>query len=216
MTRFFSMRLLCLLLLSTLWLMLHGCTSSPQMANTEPATANVTKSSPIADVNGSAYSAAEQDAIRQQFAQSVTLIQGGHHEQAKKILHSLQEKYPHLAGIYVNLAMISWHEGDEKQARALNAQALEFNKNNADAWVFEGIMNRVNGDFIAAEKAYRAAIAVDPANKNAWMNLGFLKDLYQGEQAEALKCYAQYAQLNPQDTRVKNWVIDLQRRMEGG
>jgi tetratricopeptide (TPR) repeat protein len=204
-----------LLLVTIIWLLsLQGCSLSPEKVPGEPMVDSEKQTIHITDDNGNPYANTEQDAIRQQFAQSLALIQSGQHEQAEKVLYSLQNKYPHLSGIYVNLAMIYWHKEAPEKAEAFNKQALELNRNNADAWVFEGIMQRNRGNFLAAETAYRTAIAVNPNHQNAWLNLAFLKDLYLAEYTEALKCYTHYAQLNPEDKRTENWMIDLKRRME--
>jgi tetratricopeptide (TPR) repeat protein len=212
---FSNQRLRSILLLLMFGLSLYGCSLSPNKGAKEFDAANAQSRPQISDANGNAYADAEQNAILQQFADSIALIRDGQLGQAEKHLNEIKAKYPHLSGLYVNLAMIRWHKGDEEEAQVLIRQALELNSANADAWVFAGIMQRNRGDFMAAEKSYRSAIAVEAAHKNAWMNLAILKDLYLWDHFEALKCYEHYAQLNPDDTRTENWVIDLQRRMVG-
>jgi lipoprotein NlpI len=73
---------------------------------------------------------------------------------------------------------------------------------------------REQGDFEAAEAAYRQALDSDPGYGNARYNLAILLDIYLRRSAEALEEYRAYQQsLSAPDETVALWIVDLERQL---
>ena len=76
-----------------------------------------------------------------------------------------------------------------------------------------GIAARRQGQFDAAEAAYRRAIDADPNFAPAHLNLGILRDLYRADPQEALLQYQQYATIAGESRQVSGWIADLRKRL---
>jgi Flp pilus assembly protein TadD len=129
-------------------------------------------------------------------------------------LEQLVLEYRDFAGPWVNLAVI--YSQDDRYDEAMDAldQALVLNPEHAAALNQKGILLREQGEFAAAEQAYRSAISADPGYAIAHYNLGVLLDLYLRRQTEALAAYETYQSLrNEPDETVARWIVDLRRRL---
>jgi tetratricopeptide (TPR) repeat protein len=73
---------------------------------------------------------------------------------------------------------------------------------------------REDGEFAAAEQAYRRALETDPQHALAHYNFGVLLDIYLRRTAEALEQYELYqGSLAEPNEIVGRWIIDLRRRV---
>jgi tetratricopeptide (TPR) repeat protein len=68
--------------------------------------------------------------------------------------------------------------------RALNFEALD-TQNRSATLVNRGVLRMIHRDFRGAEKDFDDALAIDPAQSDAWLNKGFIR-LQTGEGASAL------------------------------
>jgi tetratricopeptide (TPR) repeat protein len=153
-------------------------------------------------------------AAQSEFARAQSLIKAGNSAQAQSLLLGLQQKYPKLSGIPVNLALIAWKQKNYPQAQAYFEQAQAANAYNPDAYTQYAVMLREQGKFADAQAQYLKALAVWPHNRQAHRDLGVLYDLYLGQWDKALQHYTLCDQLSAEpDKEIKGWIADLQRRI---
>ncbi len=151
---------------------------------------------------------------RSDFERALAAMEQGDDTQARQLLMAMTEQYPGLSGPWVNLAKIHREQGRSEEAMAALEQALSINSNNLDAYNQLALLKREAGDFDAAERLYRQALAVWPFHGPSHLNLGILLDLYRGEGEQALLHYRAYQQRqDEQDRQVAGWIVDLERRL---
>ncbi len=133
--------------------------------------------------------------------------------QAELELDALIEDEPGFPGPYVNLALIYERDGRRREAREALEQALAIAPGFPPANNELGRILREQGDFAGAELAYGRALASEPFNAIAHLNLGILLDVYLRRPADALDHYNQYqATRSEPDETVSRWIVDLERR----
>ena len=71
---------------------------------------------------------------------------------------------------------------------------------------------RKQGRFADARASYERALALYPEFHLANLNLAILCDLYQRDYGCALRHYAAYRALVPDDARVAGWITDVEGR----
>jgi tetratricopeptide (TPR) repeat protein len=148
------------------------------------------------------------------YQRALTAMASGNWTEAELELEQLLLEYGGFAGPYVNLAIVQMQAERNEEARAMLASALALDPAHAAANNQLGILLRHEGDFDAAEDAYRRAIESDPQYAFAYYNLGVLLDLYLRRQNEALEYYELYQGLLAEpDQKVGRWIIDLRRRL---
>jgi tetratricopeptide (TPR) repeat protein len=148
------------------------------------------------------------------FERALAAMQRQDWTEAELELEQLVLEFDGLAGPWVNLAMIYANDGRDQEALDALDRALEINPDHAVALNQRGILLREQGQFEAAEQAYRSAIAAEPMYALAHYNLGVLLDLYARRHAEALEAYENYQSLLAEpDETVARWIIDLRRRL---
>lgn len=165
---------------------------------------------------------------RQRFTVAKQAVQKQQWQQAEQELLWLVEHYPQLSGPYVNLALLYqqpyWQDqntAEESSDQPLPSrveqmfeQAIAANNNNLTAHRQYGLYLRGEGRFKAAEEQYLNALAIWPDDAEAHRNLGILYDLYLGQLDKALHHYQQCQNLLPSpDKQLKNWIVDLRRRL---
>jgi tetratricopeptide (TPR) repeat protein len=123
-------------------------------------------------------------------------------------------EHPEYPGPHVNLAHVYLHDKRRDDARDSLERALEIDAGHASANTQLGILLREEGEFAAAEAAYRRALESNSDHGLAHYNLAVLLDLYLRRTAEALEHYEAYqASLEEPNETVARWIIDLRRRV---
>lgn len=153
------------------------------------------------------------DEVKHEYDRAVAALQSGDTSAAEAQFEKLAAAHPKLAGPHLNLALIHLQAGRVDEAAAALEAALARNASSAPAHNLTGIVLRRQGDFKGAERAYRAAVAVDDRYPHAWRNLGVLYDLYLQQPQRALDAYQRYQALTREpDKEVALWISDLTRR----
>jgi tetratricopeptide (TPR) repeat protein len=139
--------------------------------------------------------------------------QEGNLKAAQARFRELTEKYPSLAGPWVRLGAIA--EKGEKYDEAINdyKKAINANKNNVNAYISLGLLQRRQGYFSDAQNTYIEALNVWKDFPEAHLNLAILYDLYANEPEEAQKHYEAYDFLTGRkDENVKKWLVEVKQR----
>jgi lipoprotein NlpI len=109
------------------------------------------------------------------------------------------------------------HDDRTADARAALERTLAIDPEHAVANTELGILLREQGEFDAAEQAYRRALEADSGHALAHYNLGVLLDIYLRRPADALEQYELYqGSLTEPNEIVGRWIIDLRRRTGAG
>lgn len=185
----------------------HTEESAPSALPEEPVTPN-----PYGQMEVSVSAQAQSN-----FERALAAMEQGDDAQARRLLIAMTEQHPELSGPWVNLAKIHREQGRAAEAMTALEQALTINPNNLDAYNQLALLKREAGDFDAAERLYRQALAVWPFHGQSHLNLGILLDLYRGEGEQALLHYRAYQQRQDEpDRQVAGWIVDLERQLAAG
>lgn len=156
-------------------------------------------------------------AARSQFDAAVALQRAQQWPEAERQFEQLLDKYPHLSGPALNLALICAQTQRPQLAEDYFKRALQINPNNAAAGTQYGAWLRAQGRFNEAETLYLQTLAHSPDYADAHLNLAILYDLYLGRLEPALEHYQRYLAANAAaESPVQGWVADLQRRLQRG
>lgn len=162
-----------------------------------------------------AQQALVSEETRQRYQDAVQLLQQNKLLQAKVAFQDLHAKHPSYSGPLVNLGIIAEAEQDQQGALAYYAKAIEANPSNQQAYNRQGLLQRKQGEFDAAENSYLAAIKQWPSYAPVRLNLGILYDVYMGRLVDAAEQYQAYQDLQEApDRKVAAWQADLGRRVQ--
>ena len=178
-------------------LAIAGCAGGP--ARTDPA---------AAAVGPDPAAVAAYDAARAALA-------SGDEAAAERDFAALATSHPDYAGPLVNLAALRARRGELEPAAELLGRAVAVCARCAVAWNELGVVQRRQGRFAEAEKAYLQSIAAEEGYAPAWFNLGVLYELYLQRPELAVDRYTRYRALaadGPDAGNVDKWIADLQRR----
>ena len=153
--------------------------------------------------------------LQQAYDQALAHLKAGRDKEAEQALLALTRRAPELSGPHANLGVVYQRGGQTKAAiEALN-RAIVLNPRRAVYYNELGIINRKEGKFDDARRAYVKALDTDPDYALAHLNIAILYDLYLQEPKQALPHYQRYQQLLPaEDSVVTKWIIELQRRIQ--
>jgi len=152
--------------------------------------------------------------LQQAYNQALAHMQAGRDKEAELALLALTKRAPDLSGPYANLGIVYRRSGRTKEAIEALKRAIQANPRRAVYYNELGIIYRQEGMFDAARQQYDKALDVDPDYALAQLNIAILYDLYLQEPKRALPHYQRYQSLLPaEDKAVKNWIIELQRRI---
>lgn len=139
------------------------------------------------------------------------------YDNAKIIFAKFIEKYPSMAGAYVNLALIAYHLEDFQTTENLVTQAIGLNPSQAQAYHLRAQLHLKNGDIKKAQDDYIKAITIKPDYTNAHYNLALLYDIYLQDIEQAIKQYSIYLSLlGKEDEATKDWIEHLRRTINNG
>jgi len=153
-------------------------------------------------------------ALQQAYNQALAHVRAGRNKQAEQALLALTKQAPELSGPYANLGIVYYRSGRTKEAIEALKRAIQLNPRRAVYYNELGIIYRQEGKFDDARRSYSKALDVEPDYALAQLNIAILYDLYLQDPKQALPHYQRYQQLLPaEDRAVKNWIIELQRRI---
>ncbi len=151
--------------------------------------------------------------LNQILARAESLASNKQYDEADQVLEEAKLKFSSFPHIDLNRALIAIKQNDYTLAESHIDAALVARPDYPPAYNLRGVVYRLSGRFKDAKSAYQQATDAAPNYTNAHLNLGILADLYLHDFVLALAAFEQYLALVPEDTKVKNWVVDLKRRM---
>lgn len=156
-------------------------------------------------------------ALKQSHETGIALLKKKDYEAARKHFSELVKAFPNYSGPNANLALAYLGLKKFEEANKAIEAALKARQENFKALTIKGQILRHLGEFKAAEAAYKKSLAINDRYPNTILNLGILYDIYMGEPEKALASYKSYLDLpDKADSPVKNWVVDLERRINKG
>jgi TolA-binding protein len=159
---------------------------------------------------GSAPVPAEARAL---FSAADVQLKQGALDRAQEKFATLAEKYPDLSGPWVKLGEIAEDREQYAQAVGYYREAISRNKNNVNAYIALGMVQRRLGRFNDAQDTYLAALDVWKDFPEAHLNLAILYDLYADEAEAAQKHYEAYDFLTgSKDQDVQKWLVEVRNR----
>ena len=151
------------------------------------------------------------------FEQSLQALRALDYARAEQLLERITQLQPELSGPWLNLGQVYLAGERTDSARRAFEAAIEANPTNCAAYNQLGVLARKEGRLNEAEDSYLACIDRDPTFPQVYLNLGILYEVYLGRLPQALEAYREYQDLAAtagiEDSRVKGWVIDLERRL---
>jgi tetratricopeptide (TPR) repeat protein len=142
-----------------------------------------------------------------------SLFQQGRLKKARTQFQKLTEKYPSLSGPWVKLGTIAEKDENYDEAITHYKNAINVNKNNVNAYIALGLVQRKQGYFSDAQSSYLAALDVWKDFPEAHLNLAILYDLYANKPEEAQKHYEAYSFLTGgTDKKVHKWLAEVKQR----
>ena len=132
---------------------------------------------------------------------------------AKKSLLKLVEIDSKLSGPWVMLGDIAKSESDNKKAIENYQKSLSINVNNVNAYLKLALVQRIQGDFIAAQNTYAKALAIWKDFPEAHLNLAILYDVYLNHPIRAQKHMEAYQFLTEEENEeVAKWLENIRSR----
>jgi Flp pilus assembly protein TadD len=171
--------------------------------------------STVAGATSTATEESPSPELQARYASLLSRLQAGDPGAATE-LAAFSTENPELAGPLLNLGLARARAGDEAGARALFERASAVCSHCGPVWNELGVLDRQQGRFAEAEKAYRRAIELEPAYAPAYYNLAVLYELYILRPDLALENYERYLQTGGTDAAgqdVEKWAGDLRRRV---
>ncbi|MEN8179411.1 MAG: tetratricopeptide repeat protein [Pseudomonadota bacterium] len=158
-----------------------------------------------------------EPAVTANYAQALAAMRAGDRPKARRLLETLSQTQPSLAGPQINLGILLLAEQDTSTAETLFRRVLEHTPGHPVASNQLGLLLRQQGRFNEAEQAYANALQNRPEYRLAHRNIGILYDLYLQKPEKALYHYQRYQTLaDAVDTEMAGWIADLKLRVERG
>ena len=148
------------------------------------------------------------------FEQAASAMAAGDSIDAELRFKEFVLQYPGYPGAFVNLAILSARDGDDKAAEGFITDALIIDPEHPEALNQLGMLLRRQGKFIEAESAYLKAVTASPDYALAHYNLGVLNELYLQRLDAALQHFERYQSIDGEDKQVMKWIVDLERRLD--
>ncbi len=153
-----------------------------------------------------------QDA-RSEFVMANSRLGNGNVKGARETFRKLTEDYPTLSGPWLKLGDIAEQQEAYDEAVSHYQKAISVNRNNVNAHILLGLLQRRLGNFRAAEDAYVNALRTWRDCPEGHLNLAILYDLYLNRPEEAQKHYEAYAFLvGVKDKKAKKWLVEVKQR----
>ena len=150
---------------------------------------------------------------RSAFVAASSMFQQGNLKGARAKFREMTEKYPSLSGPWVKLGAIAEKEEKYEEAVKHYRKATSVNRNNVNAYIALGRVQRRRGEFGAAQASYSEALEVWRDFPEAHLNLAILYDLYVNQPEQAQKHYeAYYFLAGNKGKKVHKWLVEVKRR----
>ncbi|KZY29520.1 MULTISPECIES: tetratricopeptide repeat protein [unclassified Oleiphilus] len=148
------------------------------------------------------------------YKQGLALIKEKSYVEAEEIFKGLIDRYPTLAGAYVNLGLIRHSNRQLAEAEGYYQQALDINPKNVNALIQLSLISQDEGKFQDSERFLKSALAKDSNHPMVNYNLGVLYELYLRDYDQAIEHYQAYVKnAGEDDTKtVERWIKMLERK----
>ncbi len=151
--------------------------------------------------------------VRSDYAQALTLLEQGRHDEGIAMLELVADATPELSAPRIDLGIAFHRAGNLEAAEKHLLLALESNPNHPIAHNELGIVYRKSGRFAKAKQTYESALAIYPGYHYARRNLAVLCDLYLVDLNCALENYEAYVATVPGDAEALMWIADIRNRL---
>jgi len=154
-------------------------------------------------------------AAQAEYTKALKAMRQNKDQEALVQFQSIAERYPLLAGPWINQGVIQLRSQNYELAATALQNAISRYPNHAYAHNLLGIALREQGQFKSAKASYMKALSIDKNYAKAHYNLAVLADLYLQDLPLALEHFRIYQSLqdNPDET-VAGWIKDLTRRTQ--
>jgi tetratricopeptide (TPR) repeat protein len=150
--------------------------------------------------------------LRERYLAAIGYLEQGLHERGVAELTAVTQQAPELANPHVDLGLAYGRVGDLAGAATSLERAVAVSADHPIALNELALTYRKQGRFADARASYERALALYPEFHLANLNLAILCDLYQRDYGCALRHYAAYRALAPDDARVAVWITDVEGR----
>ena len=151
--------------------------------------------------------------LSEKFSQAVIYIENKKFEAAIELLIEVTDKTQKHSAPYINLALAYSKTGKVQQAEKILLKAIKINPQHPVTNNELGLLYRKTGRFSDAKKHYENVIKYYPQFLPARKNLGILCDLFIGDLECAISHYEAFLKIQPENKKVKIWLVDLKRRV---
>ena len=154
------------------------------------------------------------------YQSAVARIEEGEAGKAINSLKKLTQAHPGQPGIWLNLAIAHYKNGELDEAKVTLDQAQGVNNKIPEIYNLAGLIAVDQGDYTAADKHYQTALKLNKHFAEAHYNLALLCDIFYQDIGRAVEHYQQYLTLIKQEDKATTaWVeelkLTLKRRGEG-
>ena len=154
------------------------------------------------------------------YQSAVARIEEGEAGKAINSLKKLTQAHPGQPGIWLNLAIAHYKNGELDEAKVTLDQAQGVNNKIPEIYNLAGLIAVDQGDYTAADKHYQTALKLNKHFAEAHYNLALLWDIFYEDIGRAVEHYQQYLTLIKQEDKATTaWVeelkLTLKRRGEG-
>lgn len=154
----------------------------------------------------------ELDATKQQFLNSVSLMQAGQYNAAQQLLSKLVKQAPKRSVYWANYAVSQYKSGDAQAALLSIDSALALQPTLEAAINLKAVILIDLGRVSDAEKLLLSAVAKYPDNSNLLYNIALVYDIYFQDAHKAAKYYQRYLNLKKEDAETAIWLKQLKAR----
>jgi tetratricopeptide (TPR) repeat protein len=150
----------------------------------------------------------------ERYAQALQLLKTNQFAAAETAFAVSVKDYPQFTGSHTNLGIAYAKLNRKPEALAAFAKAVALDASNAVAHNWLGVVARETNDLGRAEQAYQQALAAEPDQAEAQLNLAILYDQHLKRPAEALGAYQRYEEITgKKDLRSAVWIAELQSQL---
>ncbi len=147
------------------------------------------------------------------FIEARKAFKAKNYDLAEERLIALAKADDSISGPWVMLGDIALEKGESQKALDYFAKAFDVNDKNINALLRIAYVQRLQGQFMAAQNTYVQLLALWPDSAEAHLNLAVLYDLYLNLPIRAQKHMEAYLYLHGEENaKVVSWLQELQGR----